>query len=303
MPCYHPLKADYRYGNSAAGIKRSVVVLKSDAKRWALTLPCGKCHGCRLEKSRQWAIRCMHEASLYVDNCFITLTYDDANLPSDGSLHYSHFQRFMKYLRAEYPFQRIRFYMAGEYGSQTGRPHYHAILFNFTFNDLVFHSLSPTGNPLCRSATLERLWPHGFSSVGAATYESAAYVARYIMKKLDGPQLRSYVGVNTETGEVCERYPEFNRMSLKPGIGAEWFRKFFSDVFPHDRVITNGTPSKVPRYYDKLLEASDSELLALIKDKRIVEAEMRAFDNTQARLSVKEAVSKAAISSFKRGFI
>jgi len=245
----------------------------------------------------------MHEASLYNDNCFITLTYDDDHLPSDGGLHYSEYQRFMKYLRAEFPDQRIRFYMAGEYGSDNGRPHFHACLFNFQFKDLVFLRNSPTGHPLFRSPTLERLWPKGYSSVGSMTFQAAAYVARYIMKKLDGEGLRSYSAVDTITGEVIQRRPEFNRCSLKPGIGSAWFAKFHSDVFPRDAVIVDGSPVRVPRYYDKLLELSNPILLSLIKDKRMLAAEKLILDNTPSRLAVKEAVSKAALSTFKRGFI
>jgi len=297
MPCFYPLKANISY----QGTKRSVVVLKQSAKSWEIELPCGKCHGCRLEKSREWAMRVMHEASLYNDNCFITLTYDDDNVPEDGNLDYTHFQNFMKYLRRDFSDKPIRFYMAGEYGSDFGRPHFHACLFNFTFDDLEFLRLSPTGCKLFRSPTLERLWPKGFSSVGSLTFESAAYVARYIMSKLDGPQSRATGLVDYSTGEVYPRVSEFNRMSLKPGIGANWFHRYQGDVFPHDRVVVDGQKLRVPRYYDKLYEVKNPAGYRDVKTQRIIKAEELVRD-TPDRLKVKEAVSKAAIINLKRGF-
>lgn len=294
MPCYHPLKAIRTNG--------IVKVLPKDTVVYSFTLPCGQCVGCRLEKSREWALRCMHEASLYSDNCFITLTYDDAHVPEDGGLHYSHFQYFMKRLREKYPHRRIRFYMAGEYGGQFGRPHFHACLFNFAFNDLVIWRKSNSGHHLYRSSELESLWRYGYSSVGAVTFESAAYVARYIMKKQTGKgSAGAYDSVDTETGEIFSRRPEFNKMSLKPGIGAQWFDKFHTDVFPRDAVIHDGTPNRVPRYYDKRLKLVDPDTFTLIKEKRILDAINHMPDNTPQRLQAKETVAKAQISQLRRG--
>lgn len=293
MPCYHPLKAL----RDSSGVR----VLNSDAAIFNLTLPCGQCVGCRLERSRQWAMRCIHEASLYEHNCFVTLTYDDAHVPLDGSLNHSHFQLFMKRLRKAFPTNSIRYYMCGEYGGERGRPHFHVILFNHTFTDLSLWRKSDADSSLFRSATLERLWPFGFSSIGSVTFESAAYVARYIMKKVTGDKMhRAYDAVNIETGEIFTRLPEYNRMSLKPGIGAAWFEKFSSDVFPHDRVVRDGVESKPPRYYDKLLSRSNPDLLINIKSKRELDISKRMSDNTPSRLRAKELVTYAAISQLKR---
>lgn len=185
MPCYSPLEA-WR-PDPVTNDKRLIFryhPARCSSPSPDLYVPCGQCLGCRLERSRQWAVRCMHEASLYDRNCFITLTYDDDNLPADRSLHYSHFQLFMKRLRKAHG-DGIRFYMCGEYGEKKGRPHYHACLFNFNFDDLTLWQ-ERRGTKLYRSKSLERLWPYGFSTVGGVTFQSAAYVARYIMKKVTG---------------------------------------------------------------------------------------------------------------------
>lgn len=195
---------------------------------WSRPFACGQCRGCRLEKSRQWAVRCLHEASLHEDNCYLTLTLDDAHLTS-MSLDYSLFQGFMRRLRKEVG--KVRFYMAGEYGESNLRPHFHALLFGYDFPDKVHLRQSPAGFKLYRSPLLESLWPFGFSSVGACSFESAAYVARYVMKKVNGELAEEHYG---------GRVPEFSRMSLKPGIGAGWIDKFAGDVIPDGKVVVNG---------------------------------------------------------------
>ena len=134
----------------------------------SLQLPCGRCIGCRLERSRQWAMRCVHEASLSPYNSFITLTYDDAHLPYRSDLDYPAFQRFLKRLRktASSP---VRFYMCGEYGPLTQRPHYHACLFNFDFADKTYWRTSDAGSRCYRSELLDRLWGLGHAECGAVT--------------------------------------------------------------------------------------------------------------------------------------
>lgn len=296
MPCFHPLKAI----RDSSGVR----VLPSSAAIFNLQLPCGQCVGCRLERSRQWATRCMHEASLWPDNCFVTLTYDNAHVPSDGGLHYRDFQLFMKRLRRSKPNQVIRYYMCGEYGENYGRPHFHAILFNCSLGNLSVLQRTGSGSMLFRSPELEALWPYGYSSIGEVTFESAAYVSRYIMAKVTGDLGKShYDTVNIETGEINSRCPEFNRMSLKPGIGSGWFEKYSSDVFPHDRVIVNGTPTRPPKYYDVLYSRIASDEFNVIKEKRMLDALKRTSDNTYRRLADKEIVTKASISQLKRGSV
>jgi len=295
VPCYHPLSAF----KTAAGEVVFYESARHDIIR-NLTLPCGQCVGCRLERSRQWAVRCMHEASLYEKNCFITLTYNDENLPEDGSLHYDHFQKFMKRLRKAVG-GRVRFYMAGEYGEQLGRPHFHACLFNYDFDDKVFFKRTGSGSLLYRSDKLESLWPYGYSSIGDVNFQSAAYVARYIMKKVNGKnQDEHYERVNEETGEITVRRPEFTKMSLKPGIGFDWYTKWKDDVYPHDYVVVNGKKVRPPRFYDKKFKVEHPEDFEVIEFQRESRARSRYEDNTDERLAVREKVAQARLRQLKR---
>lgn len=293
MPCYHPVQAYQLVSGDVVFVERGDVVR-------SLQLKCGQCVGCRLERSRQWAVRCMHEASLYENNCFVTLTYDDEHLPPLGSLRYRDFQLFMKRLRRRFSFARIRFYMCGEYGEEFGRPHFHACLFNFDFPDKEYLAKSPAGLRTYRSAALEELWPFGFSSIGAVTFESAAYVARYCMKKVTGDLAEDHYAVlDVSTGEIGARVAEFNRMSLRPGIGAEWLSRFHSDVYPEGMVVVNGVKARAPRYYDKKFEGADPDGYAEMLFRR--EGELDPGEQTDARLSVREQVAQARISQLKRG--
>lgn len=224
----------------------------------------------------------MHEASLYERNCFLTLTYDDDHVPAGGSLQYRDFQLFMKRLRRAHPQVRIRFYMCGEYGEQLSRPHYHACLFNFDFADKV-----PLTSQLDRSPELERLWPYGLSSIGEVTFESAAYVARYIVDKITGDQaVDHYQGLE----------PEFSRMSLKPGIGAIWLERFSSDVFPRGKVVTRGFESPAPRYYNQWFAARDVDAYERLRFAREIDQRARAWDNTDDRLAVRKEVAIARLN-------
>ena len=180
MTCFHPIQA-YKSTELTKKGKRKIVFKKAEGVPFLeLTLPCGQCVGCRLERSRQWAIRCVHEASMHKKNCFITLTFDNQHLPKDGSLDVRDFQLFMKRVRKRFG-TNIRFYHCGEYGEKLGRPHYHACLFNFDFEDKILWK-EINGQKLYISQSLSELWPFGFSTIGEVTYQSAAYVARYIMK-------------------------------------------------------------------------------------------------------------------------
>lgn len=264
-----------------------------------LLLPCGRCRACRLERSRQWATRCMHEAAIHSANCFITLTY--ATPPLNNSLDYKHFQDFLKRLRKHFEPQIIRYYMCGEYGEKLDRPHYHACLFGVDFLDKKQWSTAPSGDRLYRSATLERIWPYGFSLIGSVTAQSAGYVARYVMKKQYGEnQDEHYRWTDPETGETAIRTPEFNKMSLKPGIGANWFHKYHMDVFPHDHVIVNGQKQLPPRYYLKLYGDMDPAGADANQHKRMVKSKALQPDNSYPRLDVKAQVLRAKLSQLKR---
>lgn len=301
MPCYSPLHAYKDKGKDAS----KTLITFSRPKSWRgepLDLPCGQCIGCRLERSRQWAVRCMHEASLYKKNSFVTLTYNDEKLPSDNSLHKSHFQDFMKRLRKKYFPNKIRYYHCGEYGEKNGRPHYHALLFNLDFEDKKLHSVNH-GNPLFVSNTLDSVWKNGYALIGDVNFDSAAYVARYIMKKVLGKGADSFYG-------DLER--EYSTMSRRPGIGQGWFDLYRGDVYPHDRLVVNGVITRPPRYYDNLLGKDDPSTLAFLKINREKNGlhfvddvlsdgtKIRVNDSCDSRLLIKEVVKKAQISNLKR---
>lgn len=288
MPCYRPIQG-YRARDG-----RGITFNPSAGYRdLPVQVSCGQCIGCRLEKSRQWAVRCMHEAQMHKENSFLTLTYDDKHLPPDGSLRKKDFQDFMKRLRKKFRPRKVRYLHCGEYGENTHRPHYHALLFGLGFPDEEVLSRAD-GRLLRSSVILEKLWGQGFCTIGDVTFESAAYVARYALKKVTGPAAKEhYKTLNPETGEITEIEPEYITMSRRPGIGAEWYSKFKADVYPEDELVTNGHPQKPPRFYDTLLEKEEPETLEAIKRRRIAEADKWSKDQTPERLEVREKVTQA----------
>lgn len=296
MACYHPLTA-YRGRRNTSPI----VFNYAESNGVKLELPCGQCIGCRLERSRQWAVRMMHEAQLHEENCFITLTYDSEHLPSDGNLRLDHFQDFMKRLRARISPIKVRFFHCGEYGDNFGRPHYHAILFGFDFPDRKMYSESH-GVRLYSSELLADLWPCGFSSVGNVTFESCAYVARYVVKKVTGHLADSHYMRLLDSGELVPVIPEYTTMSRRPGIASRWFQKFGNEVFPTDEVIARGFSSKPPRFYDKLfVEAHGESAFEPTRRRRERSARQRASNATPARLAVREVCHKAKVKLLRRG--
>lgn len=231
----------------------------------------------------------MHET-----NSFVTLTYDEKNY--EQSLNYQHFQNFMKYARKA--LGPTRFFMCGEYGEQTGRPHFHAILFGQTFTD---HK--QIGKNLYRSHRLEQLWTHGFSTFGAVTFASAAYVAGYAMKKRTGPAAdQHYTRINPFTGEIAKVTPEFGHMSLKPGIGYTWFQKYWAEVYkPRDGIVMpGGLTMSAPRYYDKLLNEINENLTEDKKYDRWINGLKHIEESTPERLATQEQVLKAKLKQRRK---
>lgn len=289
MPCYRPVKA--WYGNVLSSGKREIVFSSGQAQSCLdLALPCGNCIGCRLERARQWAMRCVDEASMYKRNCFVTLTFDDKHLPMNRGLDVSVFQKFMKRLRKHAGSCRVRYFHCGEYGSLHGRPHYHGLLFNWDFVDKVFFKTTESGEKIYLSERLCKLWPFGYSSVGDVTFGSAAYVARYHLKKV-GSVVSDNHYLDKRTGEMLT--PEYITMSRRPGIAMNWFSKFRSDVYPHDIRVVNGVDTKPAKYYDRLYELENPEAFRRVKLSRM--SDVRRSDNTEARLLVKEEVKLAQV--------
>lgn len=302
MPCYSPLKGYKDRHTGGLTFRRSDALERMD-------VACGQCLGCRLDYSLMWAIRIAHEASMHADDCgnsFITLTYRDKrdcnleqcengwHIPDDWSLHPSHFTLFMKRLRKKFP-QKIRYFVAGEYGRNckhginveevgcpvcyVGRPHFHACLFNCSFSDLESYA-SDDGVLRYTSKLLSETWRYGFVDVSELNFASAAYVARYVLKKVNGDKADwHYLSYDME-GQLTYLHPEFCRMSRggragkgkRCGIGATWLEKYWRDVYPSDEVpvVGEGVLMKVPRYYDEMFGERFPQVLEEVKNVRKV---------------------------------
>lgn len=270
----------------------------TDAGGGSRLFACGRCHGCKLEYARQWAVRCMHEASLHDLNCFITLTYRDFV----WSLVYRDFQLFIKRLRSKFKSVRFGFYMSGEYSEINSRAHFHACLFGLDFPDRVYLRTTPAGSKLYRSAILESVWTHGFSSVGEMNFASAAYCARYCMDKLcDGsPETGILEILDPDSGEVYKRVKEFSRMSLRPAVGKNWFAKFRSDVYPSGKVVVNGVEARAPKYYDVLYRRLGYGRYMDLCTERRKDAGLAFRESLPGRIEPRAAVSKARALLSKR---
>ena len=294
MPCYHPLTV--RYDGENVFFPRSKGWIPSTAK--IINLPCGKCRGCRLEYARQWAVRCHHEASMHKHNSFLTLTFNNENLPEDGSLNVATFQNFMKKVRNHTQLQGLRYFHCGEYGEKKGRPHYHVLLFGYDFPDKDEHKLSSKKYKLYTSQQLQDLWPYGFSYIGNVTFESASYVARYIFKKTDDRK---------DQHKNLNRQPEYCTMSRRPGIGQSWYEKWgWKSCHANDIIaIKRGDNiffSKPPRYYDELLKKDQPDVFQKIKEKRISQID-DVFNQPREegdRLSVLEECTTIKINRLMR---
>jgi hypothetical protein len=253
------------------------------------------------------------------------LTYSPEHLPAHGSLNYDHPVLFMKRLRKEFG-SGIRSFGCGEYGELLSRPHYHLCIFNFDFLDKKLWRRDAENN-LFTSEVLQGLWPYGFSTVGDLTFESAAYVARYVTKKITGKRAAGhYEVVDAESGEVFTRLPEKPVcVSRRPGVGRGWYEKHGKFVRSHDFVVRNGLKLRPPKYYDRLHEKLDPHGFGSLKAERkegglkaaaVLEAEdadaYRKWTDALAlgkqevapnpRLYVMEEVKEAQFRRLKRGF-
>lgn len=333
MGCYSPLKGWRDRGSGGITFRRE------NGYGEKMEVGCGHCLGCRLAYSHMWAMRITHEAELHEldgGNCFITLTYRDKTecetyeqlengkyVPDDWSLHKSHFRNFMKRLRKAFPDNQIRYFAVGEYGRKCkhgidltsyncplcncGRPHFHACIFNLSFSDLEAYQ---SDNAVTRytSPTLEKIWGYGFVDVGELNYNSAAYCAKYILKKVRKVNCDHHYMSYDMNGEITFITPEFTMMSRgnasykgkKCGIGAGWYEKYKSDVFPSDEtpVPGFGVMKGVPRYYYEMLKEEDPDMYESVKRKRL----QYMFDNkeefTAERLEAKAKCKKAKLELF-----
>lgn len=299
MPCYKPLVFE-KFGLKSNGKINMKICNRftgnyedyQNIDKYEL-VPCGQCIGCRLDYAKQWAERCSLEAAMYEENMFLTLTYNDENLPLNCSK--KDFQLFIKRLRNHFSDREIRFFGCGERGSLSGRPHYHIIIFNAKFNDLKYLKHSGENN-LYTSPTLEKLWPYGFSTIGEADYNSINYTARYVMKKIKGKQS-----------------DEFLLMSRRPGIGAEYLKKNIDKIKAQDLIYFPFSESKkqasLSRYFKNQIEIENpdyfknkkKELIESIQAKNCSDKQVYTVDSLMKLNQVKESLKKAQIKALKRG--
>lgn len=257
-----------------------------------LTINCGQCIDCKLQKAREWATRCMLEAKEHKDNYFLTLTYDNEHLPITpkidmetgeiipnewvATLYPKDLEKFWKRLRDHWKRKHgvevgIRYYECGEYGEKKDRPHYHAIVFGLPINDLKPDHKSKRGNMNFISEEIQKIWGKGIVAVGDVTWESCAYTARYITKKQTGKGSYIY--------ELEQKVPEFCNMSRRPAIGKAYFEKNWQSIYENDELYIKTKKGvkgvKPSRYYDKLFDVIDHEKMDIIKGRRVNIAEIK----------------------------
>lgn len=346
MPCYSPITYYKIYkSNSEHEYTHNSIYGKSKGGH-QLEHPCGQCIGCRLAKSREWAVRCMHEASLYWNNSWLTLTLNDEyrftrqNPYSVERGETSEITRFFKRLRKKYG-EGIRYYYCAEYGETCfvcekpeflcrqngcrhfygwrGRPHYHVCLFNHDFEDKQLYKMI-NGLPHFTSEILDQLWTDpktglfmGTATVSDLTPDSAAYTARYSLKKINGlskslpdpvTDLLHYQRL-TPDGEIINLVPEYTNMSRGSkklntgGIGKGWLKNYSKEVLDNDAVLFKNTRIKPPRYYDDFLETLYPQIIEQNKIKRIDKA-CSSVDNTPERLLVREYIHEQRTQKLHR---
>lgn len=254
-------------------------------------IPCGKCISCRLKRSRDWALRVMLEAEKYPNNYFLTLTYNDANLPTVDELHADgefiegvptlvkrHLTLFMKRFRRRYG-EGIRFFACGEYGSLYERPHYHLCLMNCPdFSDKLqfYRRDQETGDILYILPEIDDIWQNengycrGFSTIAPLSWNTAAYTARYIMKKQLGKN--SLAKLEKENPGTTYKVPEYVVMSRRPGLAKDYFDEHKQEIYLTDSIVAKFGDrlyeTKPARYFDKLYDIYNPDEMAKIRSDR-----------------------------------
>lgn len=280
-----------------------------------MLIPCGQCIGCRIRQREDWTTRIELEARDYPKEevWFITLTYDDEHVPgmivktgeimrkvqytwkpgekrpsSVQILLYEDIQKFLKRLRKAYR-GKLRYFVAGEYGEQTARPHYHMILYGWRPTDLknlykIHH------NGYYTSKWLEDLWGMGQIQIAQAVPETYRYVAGYVTKKMyeiDGKKANEYYELGQTKPFAC--------MSLKPGLGDNYYQKHKAEIWRQGYIqCTNGKKAQIPRYYEKQMEAENPQRLWRIKQNR----QKNAIE--QKRLQLEEQDYKTVLETKER---
>jgi len=294
MPCLNPMPA-LRHQTGAVTIKHrrdSDSLFQSE-----IELPCGRCGECRAARIRSWAIRGFHESQTNLrmtrrgkvpNNCFVTLTYDQEHHPKDGSLKLEDWQNFMKALRRRYPGRKISYLACGEYGPKFGRCHMHACLFGVDFHEDKIRCENTTAKKSSvewTSKALSDTWKRGTATLGPLTFATAAYTAGYVLKKQTSDEhVRDNAVYGQDAQPLTLRKQEFNTMSKgsrkgRMGLGGEWIKKYWSDVYPKDSVEVNGMSFRPPPYYDKYLKETHPEVHDQVLEQRKQFVEKRGLSN------------------------
>lgn len=232
------------------GILLNQSVLGILGKPMNISVPCGNCMGCRLARVAEWACRLENESLLHDENSYVTLTYNDDKLPSNSSLDKNDIQKFIKRLRKYLEPKKISYYIGGEYGDFSFRPHYHGIIFNYWPEDVEYIGLSKARKRMYSSEKLNGIWKNGYVTVGEVTFESCAYCASYVTKKIKGDETyqKAYYGM---------RDSENSWMSRRPAIGKRWWEQYKETAISFDSMVSRGHERRLPRYYRKLHKAED----------------------------------------------
>jgi len=238
------------------GMKKATARTSQDVK----LIPCQQCMSCRLDKSLDWALRLTYEQRFWETSSFVTLTYDETNVPT--SISGPRLTTFIKDLRRRLDYRdlgKIKFFGIGEYGDRKGRPHYHAIIYGgpFAYSPECQTEPSRSGGLQWTSPHIEAVWPEGRHRISEVTFESAAYVARYALKKIKGASASAHYG---------EKLPEFMRCSN--GLGGLHFEQWKTDLYPAGTVIKDGREIQAPKYFDRLIEKQNPELWEQTKKER-----------------------------------
>lgn len=311
MPCTSPLKA-YKTTRGVLGFDLRLV-----PKERVIEIACGQCMSCRLRKKRDWAMRLVHETQSHWDSehptqktpesCFLTLTYNGKELPADRSIEKREWQLFMKKLRKKLGKEGLKYFAVGEYGDG-GRPHYHGILYGHDFRaDREFWK-EDQGNTLWVSKMLEETWGKGFCTIGEVTFDSAAYCAGYVTKKVSGELADShYERVSNETGECWHVEREWSLVSSKPrGIGYDFWKRHWKQIYEQGEVSLDGKSFPPPAYYDKLMaeDPRDEEKLELLKsakEKRLLIATSKPeSESTPERHAVRDRIIRDRLNKKKQ---
>lgn len=315
MGCDFPLSA-YRSAKARGPTGKALLTFKPNEaiSNQVIEIPCNNCMGCKLEKARQWSIRMMHEARFHPANAFITLTYDNQNVPQSYGLELRDLQLFMKkYRKALTPWEKlprkahcahirrywlhktikIRFFACGEYGDLNGRPHYHAIIFGHDFPDKKFLETSASGEKIYRSEALQRLWGLGNTSTQDVTHKSCSYVARYVTKKINsGDQFGAerYFRLSPIDGTHHSVRPEFAVMSRRTGLGARFANEFKSDFYPSGYLVVDGVRQAPPKFYvDQLSEEEQKRLKRQASRHASKHQQHKTMERRLARAAVRDA--------------